>query len=228
MTKTFRSLALCGAFALGQLGGALQPLALAETVEKEDARNPKITPGDIVSITVYPAEEYNKEVMVQPDGKIELALLGSIAVKDLTTRQLQQLLEVRYSKYVDNPKVTVNVRHFAGRRVAVIGEIRSPGFYEYRDGMKMLELVAQAGGLADTARASKVTILREGEKDGMRVNFQAVLDGDVTRDVALRPGDTIYIPKTILNKKSTWISNNILPYLTLSTLIASLVILSRQ
>ena len=197
--------------------------------DKDEARiNPKIAPGDIVAITVYPADEYNREVTVQPDGKIELPLLGSIDIKDVNAKQLEQLLEIRYAKYVDNPKITIAIRHFAGRRVAIIGEIRSPGFYEYRDGMKMLELVANAGGLGDTAKASRLEILRDGESKGVRFNFQAVLDGDASRDIALRPGDTVFVPKTYLNKKSTWISNNILPYLTLSTLVASLVILSRQ
>ena len=232
--KSLKRASLLSLFCLGVLTGSLEPMALAagKTTQpsaeaKEDAKNPRIRAGDSISITVYPAEEYNREVSVQPDGKIELSLIGSMSVVGLTAKELQDLLESKYAKYVDSPKVTVATRHFAGRKVAIIGEIKGPGFYEYRDGMKLLELVSMAGGLGDNARATRVGILRDGAAEGTHFNFQAVLEGQLSRDLVLLPGDTIYIPKTALNKKSTWIANNILPYLSLAGLVASLTLLAK-
>jgi len=230
-----KRLLLLAIFNAGILATGLAPAALAADkpaakpqATRADTANPKIAPGDVVSITIYPADEYNREVTVQPDGKIELALIGSLVVKDLTAKELQDLLEVRYAKYVDSPKVSVATRHFAGRRVAIIGEVHTPNFYEYRDGMKMLELISLAGGLSDNARASHVVVLREGLPEGFSFNFQAVLDGQLSRDIPILPGDTIYVPKTPLNKKSTWISNNIVPWLSLAALGVSLALLARQ
>jgi polysaccharide export outer membrane protein len=191
------------------------------------AQNPQIQSGDVVSIIVYPADEYNREVTVQPDGKIELPLVGSFAVGGLTAKELGKLLESKYSRYVDNPKVTVATRHFAGRRIAIIGEIRQPGFYEYRDGMKMLELIAHAGGLTDTAKASRTSVMRQGAAQAFRFNFQAVLDGNLDRDIALLPGDTIFVPKTGLARRSTWLTNNIIPWLSFITAAATLVLLAK-
>ncbi|MBI4386201.1 MAG: polysaccharide biosynthesis/export family protein [Elusimicrobia bacterium] len=189
----------------------------------------RISPGDVVSITVFPVEEYSREVTVQPDGKIELALIGAILVKGLSSRELQDLLQQRYAKYVANPQVTVNVRRFAGRRVAIIGQIRSAGYYEYRDGMRLLELVSQAGGLSEFAQASKITVLREGAPSGaVSVNFKAVLAGRLDRDLALQPGDTVYIPKQRLAVSASWLTTNVLPWATLASLVATLVLVSKQ
>lgn len=227
---------LIAVFLCGLVAGSFPVSALAADTagskplsDKIDAAtNPRITPGDVVAITVYPAEEYNREVTVQPDGRIELALIGSLMVKDLTARELQDLLEVRYSKYVDNPRVTIAIRHFAGRRVAIFGEVHSSGFFEYRDGMKLLELIAMAGGFTDNARTTRIGILRAGAPEGTTFNFQVVLDGELSRDLPLQPGDTIYVPKTPVNKKATWMTNNILPWLSLAALCASLALLAKQ
>lgn len=183
--------------------------------------------GDIVSITVYPAEEYSREVTVQPDGKVELSLLGSILVKGLTAREMQDLLTEKYSRYVSNPQVTVAVRRFVGRRVAIIGEIGAAGYYEYRDGMRLLELVSQAGGPKDNAKLSKVVILRgtgAGGGTNVPVNFHSVLAGRLDRDPLLLPGDVVYFPKGRVTLGAQWTTTNILPWLALMTLISSIIL----
>jgi len=188
-----------------------------------------ISPGDIVSIVVFPVAEYSREVTVQPDGKIELPLIGSLLVKGLTSRELQDLLRERYGKYVANPQVTVNVRHFAGRRVAIIGEVRTPGYYEYRDGMKLLELVSQVGGTTEFAATTRVRILRaDSPRKGITVDLKEVLEGRLDRDPLLLPGDTVYVPKQRFAMSASWITGTVYPWATLATLIATLVILSRQ
>lgn len=228
--------------AIGVSLAILQPAALPVPVraqsatvlsdKEKDPKEPKaikINPGDVVSIAVFPVEEYSREVTVQPDGKIELPLIGSITVKGLTSAQLQDLLQQKYSRFVANPQITVNVRRFAGRRVAIIGEIRSPGFYEYREGMRILELVSTAGGLGENAKASKLRVLRPGagiEGDTIYVNFKAVLAGKMERDILMAPGDTVYVPKRGITAGATWINNNILPWAALISLVGSAYVIS--
>jgi polysaccharide export outer membrane protein len=195
--------------------------------QAEDAKIYRMGAGDVVSITVFPVDEYSRETTVQPDGMIELSLIGGVLVKGLTSKELQLLLEQKYVKFVSNPKVSVSVRRFSGRRVAIIGEIRSPGYYEYRDGMKLLELVSLAGGLTDLAKPTKVRILRMGDPNtpSFLVDVQAILDGETSRNPLMASGDTVYIPKGKNTKNVMWINANILPWLSLMTLISSVILL---
>ncbi|MBI4052058.1 MAG: polysaccharide biosynthesis/export family protein [Elusimicrobia bacterium] len=188
----------------------------------------RVSAGDVVSISVFPADEYSREVTVQPDGKIELPLIGSMKVGGLLSDELQKLLQQKYSKYVANAQITINVRRFAGRRVAVLGEIRTPGFYDYREGMRLLELVSLAGGVTENAKSSKVRILRikSGDDDSFTVNLKAILRGDMSRDPLLAPGDTIYISKKGFTAGASWINNNILPWATLLSIVGSAIIIS--
>ncbi|MBI3550318.1 MAG: polysaccharide biosynthesis/export family protein [Elusimicrobia bacterium] len=228
-----RRAALSAVFAAGILQNAVLPALAAEPVKvgSTGASDARINPGDVVSIAVFPAEEYSREVTVQPDGKVELSLIGSLLVKGLTARELQDLLIEKYSKYVAKPQVTVNVRKFSGRRVAIIGEVHTPGYYEYRDGMRLLEVVALAGGLGDNAKANKIQILRyglNGANGSFVANLKPVLEGDLSRDAELAPGDTIYVPKGKVTISAQWTNTNILPWLSLLTLIASMIILVDQ
>ncbi len=181
-----------------------------------------IEAGDVISVNVFPAEEFSKEVTVQPDGNIEIPLLGSLKAQGLKADDLQKMLTARFSKYVSNPSITINVRKFSSNRVAVIGQILQPGYYEYREGMRLLDLVAQAGGTQDYARKDRVRIFRrlKGE-DGkvseqvIKADLEEVFSGKMDKNILLITGDIVYIPRKPYSAASRWITDNIVPWATL-------------
>ncbi len=145
-----------------------------------------ITPGDVISINVFPAEEFSREVTVQPDGTVEVPLLGSIRVDGLQALELQNILMAKFSKYVSNPSITVNLRKFSSNRVEIIGEVNRTGYHSFNDGMRLLDLVAKAGGFKDYAKLKKVQIFRhiKGPEGKVRnkiiyINMTKVMDGDM-------------------------------------------------
>jgi polysaccharide export outer membrane protein len=184
-----------------------------------------ISAGDIINISVFPAEEFSREVTVQPDGTMEIPLLGSIKVQGLNVQDLQNILIAKFSKYVSNPQITVNVRKFAAHKVAIIGQIHSPGYYEYREGLRLLDLVAQAGGLGEYAKTSKVRIFRQTkEPDGkikevlVYAELGKALKGDCEKNLILQSGDIVYVPKTRFSTTSKWLTEHFIPLATLIVL----------
>jgi polysaccharide export outer membrane protein len=191
-----------------------------------------ISAGDVINIGVQPAEEFSKEVTVQPDGTIEIPLLGSIKAQGMKPGELQNVLTAKFSKYVSNPSITVNVRKFSSNRVAIIGQINIPGYFEYHEGMRLLDLVAQAGGTQDYARANKIRIYRKlvGEDGKVKeivvpADLAAVYAGNMDKNILLASGDIAYIPRKPYSTGSKWISDNLVPWFSLFTMIitASLV-----
>jgi len=196
----------------------------------KDLLQDRIGPLDVISISIFPGEEYSREVTVQPDGTIAMPLIGVLQVQGLSVSELEILVQKKYSKYVSNPQVTANVKRFSGRKIAIIGEVLKPGYYDYRDGMRLLELVSTAGGLTQDARASRVIVLRPGEKESrsFSVDFSTVLAGDVTRDPLLAPGDTIHVPKQPFTTGAAWVNRNILPWALVTSMIASVIVATRR
>ncbi len=78
--------------------------------------------------------------------------------------------------------------------VYVDGQVGKPGAIAYRDGMTLMQAIAQAGSTLGTARTSAVYIVRGNEK--IPVNVKKIQRGDAT-DLPLRPRDRIYVPQSV-------------------------------
>jgi len=194
-----------------------------------------IESGDIINVDVLPAEEFSKEVTVQPDGTIDIPLIGSVRARGLKAEDLEKMLTAKFSKYVASPSVTVNVRKFSSNKVAVIGQINSPGYYEYREGMRLLDLIAQAAGPQDYARGAKVRIYRrvpgpDGKitEEVLKADMEAVFAGKMDKNVVLMNGDIVYVPRKPYSSAAKWITDNFVPWATLFTFAITASIVSRK
>ncbi len=80
--------------------------------------------------------------------------------------------------------------------VAVMGQVAKPGNYKLTEGMTLVRILSQAGGLIRGADSGKVTINRtptEGEQDTRIVDVKKILDG-FDQDFLLQSGDVVYVP----------------------------------
>jgi polysaccharide export outer membrane protein len=192
-----------------------------------------ISSGDTLNISVAPADEFSKEVIVSPDGTIELPLLGSIKVSGMSIDELEKILTGMFSKYVSNPKVSITVKRFSSYRVGVIGQIQKSGYYDYNDGMKLLDLITLAGGPADYADSNNIMVYRKTKdekgnlkEDIFNVSMDKFFEGSLDKNISLLPGDIVYIPRKKFTEKSKWISDNILPWLVIASFALSIVVIT--
>lgn len=83
-------------------------------------------------------------------------------------------------------------------KVVVMGAVAKPGPYLFRSGDKVVDVLSAAGGPAPKAVMSNIGVVRrEGEKPVVKpVNLDKFYkDGDPTQNVALEPGDIVYVPE---------------------------------
>ncbi|WP_270935705.1 XrtA/PEP-CTERM system exopolysaccharide export protein [Falsiroseomonas oryzae] len=202
---SFRMAGLC-ALGLGLLLGAcaptLPPPSPSAAAPAEVASDYVIGPGDSLSVFVYRAPELSMAVPVRPDGRISLPLVDDIVAAGRTPVELARQLEDRLKEYVREPNVTVIVQSFVGptnRQIRIVGEAAQPRSISFREGMTVLDALIEAGGLTRFASGNRARLIRR-EANGQQSVFNLRLndllrDGDVSQDVALRPGDTLVIPQ---------------------------------
>ncbi|RLB17177.1 MAG: polysaccharide export protein [Deltaproteobacteria bacterium] len=91
------------------------------------------------------------------------------------------------------------VLNLSASKVYVEGEVKSPGVYEYQEGLTALNACIMAGGFDKFAAPNRTKIVRKnGNKQiVIKVNLNDVKDGKIP-DIALKPGDRIHIPETWL------------------------------
>jgi polysaccharide biosynthesis/export protein len=118
-----------------------------------------------------------------------------------TPSQLAHAMEKRLAKYVKEPNVTVMVDNFVGpadRQIRVIGQVAQPIAIPYRDGLSLLDVMIAVKGLTPFAAGNDAVLVRreKGRPETFSVRLGDLLeDGDISQNVAMRPGDTLFIPE---------------------------------
>jgi polysaccharide export outer membrane protein len=79
--------------------------------------------------------------------------------------------------------------------VTVVGEVRNPGSYDYKDGMTVMDALTAVGGvLNDTADLKGATLTHNGVDQPIDL-YAMLRDGDMTANIKLAAGDRIAIPE---------------------------------
>jgi polysaccharide export outer membrane protein len=186
--------------------------AAAESVNQPDTPMPpmaasavapdyRIGPGDTLQIFVWRNPELTQSVPVRPDGKISTPLVEDMVAVGKTPSQLARDIEAVLSEYIRSPQVNVIVSNpvSAFSQVKVIGQVTNPQSIAYREGMRVLDAVLAAGGLAEYAAGNRAKIVRKehGKDIELRVRVADLINkGDMKHNLELRPGDVLVIPES--------------------------------
>lgn len=202
-TGRYASLLLSAAVALLLLAGCATSTMPPPAKSAAETTAYTIGPGDQMMIYVRNNPDLSMSVPVRPDGKISIPLVQNMVAAGKTPAQLADDLEDALSEYIRQPLVTVVVTSFNGvysDQIRVVGQATVPQSLPYRDGMTLLDVMIQVGGLTRLAAGNRAKLVRtvNGQKKTYGINIQALLSGDIGENVPMRPGDIIIIPKSLL------------------------------
>jgi protein involved in polysaccharide export with SLBB domain len=155
--------------------------------------------GDRLGVQFYQNPELNNDVIVRPDGKISLQLVGDLQAAGIEPVRLSALIDDAYRNELTTPRATVVVRELGGK-VYIGGEVNKPGVVPLTDHLTLVAAVESAGGFRDTAHLSQVVLIRRdarGQPVGFAVDVRPVIGGlDPGLDVPLQSNDVAYIPRS--------------------------------
>jgi polysaccharide biosynthesis/export protein len=151
-----------------------------------------IRPRDSVSVRVFGEPNLSADALVvRPTGVIVLPLLGEQQVAGQTTRTLAANVTKALEPYLKDPHVTVILTP-APLVIHVMGEIAATGRKEYRDKVRLPEVLAESGSLTPYASRSQIYVLRG--KDRIRFSYQDVLRGQPpARDFWMEDGAFVVV-----------------------------------
>lgn len=167
-----------------------------------DAAPYYIGTGDTISIHVWRNPELSQNIIVRPDGYISMPLMGDLKADGQRPEQLAEQINASLSRVIRSPEVTVLVVDPASaeylNRVRVTGQVVAPQSVQFRQGMTVLDLVLQSGGLTDFGAGGRAVLRREikGEYQEYHLNLDEILNhGIMDTNYSLRAGDVISVPK---------------------------------
>jgi polysaccharide export outer membrane protein len=151
-----------------------------------------IGPEDVLYIRVWREPDFTLPVVVRPDGKITMPLIGEVEASTLTPQQLTGSLKEQLSKYINNPDVTVFVQEVRSKKYYLDGEINHPGYFPLVTPTTVLEALSNASGFREFANQKDIRILR-GSKI-LHFNYKEVTKGKhLEQNIYLENGDHIIV-----------------------------------
>ena len=190
---------VCGVGFFKQSMAADKTEASSKETKQEIVSDPSyiIGPMDVLEIQVWKEPDFSRQVLVRPDGKITLPLVGDIPASGMNTMGLNALLTEKLQDFVSNPDVTVIVLESRSKNFYIIGKINRPGTYPLNPDMTVLQAISVAGGLAEWADKDSIRIIRRsgGKDEILPFDYDKVISGEsLEQNILLKPNDTIIVP----------------------------------
>jgi polysaccharide export outer membrane protein len=127
--------------------------------------------GDKIQVVVYGQDAMSGEFEVRPGGDVALPVIGRVMAAGKGTDALASELEQRLKGVLADAHVTVILAARKPVTITVVGEVKTPGHYEVRDGEGVLEALARAGGLTPYADSDGIFVIRRAQPSP-RVRFE--------------------------------------------------------
>ena len=168
--------------------------------------------GDQVAVHVVDLDEVSDRPMrIDPNGFIDLALVGRVQAGGMTIDQLRDELKGRFRRYINSPEVNINLIENQSRSVSIVGSVNSPGVHPLQGPQHLLEVISAAGGLRADA-GSRVILTRQahwgelpltgakvdstGAYSTATLSLEGLMAASSPSDnILIDPGDVISIPK---------------------------------
>jgi polysaccharide export outer membrane protein len=155
-------------------------------------------PGDVLKIIVYDNDDLTAKVRISDAGTIVMPLLGRIDINKLTIDQItEKITRLLADGYLVNPQVNVFVEEYRSKKVVVLGNVRRPGITELTGPITFLELVSRSGGLEkDAGDTATIQRKQDGGEKVIVIDLRALIErGDLSQNIMIRDGDTVFISK---------------------------------
>ena len=167
---------------------------------------------DVLIITSYDQPELTGKFTIESDGTFTYPYVGRISVGGMTLRGVEGALkkELITHGFFKDPQITVAIESYRSQKVYIVGEVRTPGSYSMSGDMRLVEALALAGSTLPTASGEAV-IVHASEQSAvlgaagspepddsdpdhvMRVDLRELENGNLTHNVVLRNGDTVFV-----------------------------------
>lgn len=184
----------------------------------------RIQAGDVLQMEVLEDPSLNRSLLVLPDGRVSLPLVGTVRASGQSVEGLRSAISSALAPNFASPPtvflsvgqlnpVTSAVNNAVAQAAATsvgaygygtvsvfaLGEVTNQGRVDVKPGTTLLQFLAESGGLTRFAATKRIQLRRPDTKTGTetvyKYNYKAVQAGAKAPVIVLREGDVIVVPE---------------------------------
>jgi polysaccharide export outer membrane protein len=161
-----------------------------------------VLPGDVLAVSVFSTETVSWEGLVVDElGRVHLPLAGTVEVGGRPLADAESRIQTAVREVDRVARVALRISDPAGHFATVLGAVGEPGRVAVSPGMRVADLIAVTGGVAEVASAEPdqptadlagARLVRDGQ--ALPISLARAIAGDAAHNVRVRPGDHLHIP----------------------------------
>lgn len=134
------------------------------------------------------------------DSDLSLSQSGSdLALGTIEDEEARIALNRRISESIIRNQISVRLVTWDSQKFYVLGEVNSPGSFDYDGTHTVLDAIIEAGGLSSKSNQHQIIVTRPSTCNSCRVVMTVCYDqvvqlGDTTTNYQLMPGDRVSVP----------------------------------
>lgn len=170
------------------------PAAPAASVTGIDDKVYVLGADDQIQLRVWGDDRLSMPLLIRPDGRISVNLVGEVVAAGKTPEQLAKEIErlLKEKEILTRPSVTVYVTAVQSKKYMINGEVNKPGAFPLTVPTTILEALVNSGGFKDFANKKDIQIIRGDQR--FRFNWNDVIKGKhKEQNRLLEPGDIIIV-----------------------------------
>jgi len=173
----------------------------------------RLGPGDVIEVNIFEWElsEKTKTVpaRISQMGMVSLPMIGDLQATGRTVWDLKKQIEEKLQTggYIRRPQVSVIIKEFHSKKIAVVGSVRKPAVYVIeRNVTTLLDILSLSGGLTDQAGQMLYVIRRDPSASAresaaakpttITIDLHELMEQcNLSLNMVLRNGDIVSVPQ---------------------------------
>lgn len=155
-------------------------------------------PGDELQISVYGVQEYNANVPVSVEGKVNIDYVGQISVSGMSIEAATQKIKAAVARVYSTVRsgqsqVSISLGKIRTIKVTIVGG-KQPGNYSISSLATVYNALHLAGGPGKNGSYRNIELIRNNKVYKNIDIYRFLVKGDQSDNVALKENDVIRIP----------------------------------
>ncbi len=169
---------------------------------------------DELLVSILPEPVIERDVVVRPDGRISVDLIGDVLASGKTTEELADAIREKISRFKRDAVVTVSVTAARSTTITIFGQVNSPGSVVLNRETRLAEAIGTAGGTNLFASKGRVRVIRSLPQETriLRVNLRDIEYGDQSTNFMLQDGDIVVVPPNAIARVGFALQTLLFPF----------------
>lgn len=177
------------------------PLTMLREFQPDADEEYRLGRGDEITVDFAGRPDLQAKLVIGPDGRITLPLVGEIVLNGRTRGEAARAIETALATYYQNLTAQVTVTKYTANHVLVLGAVDKPGLVTFDGQPTLLEALSRAGMAGPPPHTGGLIPERcaiyRGQDKVVWVDLKKLIDsGNSLADLRLRRDDVVYVPNS--------------------------------